>query len=88
MFTQLLDENSAVWAQRDTLEAPSWDWQAGDVVIQIHSIPIPPQTIPGTYVAIVGMYDRASGQRLPVIGADGATGADWAPAPLLSIIAP
>ena len=58
-------------AQRDSLEAPSWDWQAGDVFIQIHPLLIPAASAPGSYTAVVGVYDRASGARLPVVDGDG-----------------
>jgi hypothetical protein len=67
MFTQLLDATGVPFAQRDALDAPSWDWQAGDVVAQIHPIAIPAETAPGSYQAIVGIYDRLSGTRLPVL---------------------
>ena len=63
MFSQLLDGEGNVFAQRDSLEAPSWNWQAGDIIIQVHPIYIPPETAVGTYPAIVGFYDRASGKR-------------------------
>jgi hypothetical protein len=67
MFTQLLDASGVPFAQRDALDAPSWAWQAGDVVAQIHPIAIPAETAPGSYQAIVGIYDRLSGTRLPVL---------------------
>ncbi|WP_420628373.1 glycosyltransferase family 39 protein [Candidatus Leptofilum sp.] len=71
MFTQLLDASGMPFAQRDALDAPSWAWQAGDLVAQIHPIPIPVETTLGSYQAIVGIYDRLSGNRLPVLGEDG-----------------
>ena len=71
MFTQLLDESGAVFAQRDSLEAPSWDWQRGDVIIQVHPIAIPADVVPGAYPAIVGIYDRQSHARLPVLDENG-----------------
>jgi len=67
MFTQLLDASGVPFAQRDALDAPSWAWQAGDLVAQIHPIAIPAETAPGSYQAIVGIYDRLSGGRLPVL---------------------
>ncbi len=67
MFTQLLDASGVPFAQRDALDAPSWAWQAGDLVAQIHPIAIPAETAPGSYQAIVGIYDRLSGDRLPVL---------------------
>ncbi|MCC6604865.1 MAG: glycosyltransferase family 39 protein [Anaerolineae bacterium] len=67
MFTQLLAATGVPFAQRDALDAPSWAWQVGDVVAQIHPIAIPAETAPGSYQAIVGIYDRLSGDRLPVL---------------------
>lgn len=71
LFTQLLDETGAVFSQRDALDAPSWDWRAGDILIQIHPLLIPGETPVGTYQAIVGIYDRLSGNRLPTLAASG-----------------
>jgi hypothetical protein len=71
LFTHLLDPAGGIMAQRDSLEAPSWDWQAGDVFIQIHPLLIPAASAPGSYTAVVGVYDRASGARLPVVDGDG-----------------
>ena len=66
LFTQILAAGSPL-AQHDSLAAPSWDWQAGDIVVQIHPIPIPASTPPGAYPVITGVYDRLSGVRLPVL---------------------
>ena len=77
IFTQLLNEAGLPFAQRDSLEAPSWDWQVGDLVAQIHPIPIPTETASGNYQAIVGIYDRLSGNRLSVLAADGAVMGDF-----------
>jgi hypothetical protein len=62
-FTHVLNADGAILVQSDTLDAPSWDWQPGDIIIQIHSIYIPPETTPGQYQAAVGIYDRQSGDR-------------------------
>lgn len=85
IFTQLLDEAGLPFAQRDSLEAPSWDWQAGDLVAQIHPIAIPADISPGSYSAIVGIYDRLSGDRLPVLDGDGAVVRDFTAVPSLEI---
>lgn len=71
LFTQLLDETGAVFSQRDALDAPSWDWQDGDIIVQVHPLLIPGDTPAGTYQAIVGIYDRLSGDRLPSLAANG-----------------
>ena len=77
MFTQVLQEGG-VLAQKYALDAPSWSWQAGDLILQIHPIPIPAETPPGEYRTIVGVYDRASGARLPVGDAAGQAVGDFA----------
>jgi hypothetical protein len=71
VFTHVLDKAGGILAQRDALEAPSWAWQPGDVVVQIHPVYIPPQTAPGVYQTAVGVYDRVSGERRPVVGPQG-----------------
>ncbi|MCA9954609.1 MAG: hypothetical protein KC434_07810, partial [Anaerolineales bacterium] len=84
MFTQLLDASGVPFAQRDALDAPSWDWQAGDLLAQIHPIAIPAETAPGSYQAIVGIYDRLSGDRLPVL-VDGEVVGDFTAVPSLQL---
>jgi hypothetical protein len=85
-FTHVLDENENIVMQRDALDAPSWSWQAGDVVAQVHSFVVEIQ--PGLYQTAVGVYDRASGARLPVIGADGKAGDGRAYVAPLEVVAP
>ncbi len=72
MFTHLLDDSGNILTQRDALEAPSWDWQVDDIIVQVHIIEVPAGTLPGTYEAITGIYDRSSGERLSVIDPSGA----------------
>jgi len=75
-FTQVLTPGGSVLAQQDTLDAPSWAWQSGDVFVQLHTITVPPETPPGAYATITGIYDRTSLQRLPIeTGETFATGA-------------
>ncbi|MCB8928460.1 MAG: glycosyltransferase family 39 protein [Ardenticatenaceae bacterium] len=85
MFTQLLDANGVPFAQQDALDAPSWDWQAGDLLAQIHPIGIPAESAPGSYQAIVGIYDRLSGDRLPVLGNEGEVLGDFTAVPDLTL---
>ncbi len=85
IFTQILDDSGVPFSQRDALDAPSWGWQAGDLVAQIHQIAIPAETAPGSYQAIVGIYDRLSGDRLPVLGDDGEVLGDFTAVPPLEI---
>ena len=46
-------------------------WVAGEVVAESYTITIPPETPPGRYRLMVGMYNPQSGARLPARGADG-----------------
>jgi 4-amino-4-deoxy-L-arabinose transferase-like glycosyltransferase len=85
IFTQLLDANGTPFAQQDALDAPSWSWQTGDVIVQIHPLLIPIETAVGNYPAIVGIYDRTSGQRLAVLGENGAVVGDFTAVPPLAI---
>lgn len=65
MFTHVLAPNGAILTQRDSLEAPSWDWVRGDVILQVHPLSVPGETAPGQYETVVGLYEPLSGQRLP-----------------------
>lgn len=88
LFTQVLGNNGQVMTQRDALDAPSWDWQAGDVIIQVHQLAVPEGTAPGSYRAIVGLYDKLSGERRPVVATDGTILDTFADVPPLQIAAP
>ena len=64
-FTHVLAGAETFLAQQDAIAAPSWDWQAGDIVVQLHQIAIPLESAPGEYATRVGLYDRRSERRLP-----------------------
>ena len=83
LFTHVLAPTSGILVQRDALDCPSWQWQPGDTVVQVHQLYLPPETPPGSYPTILGLYDRASGRR-----ATTPTAADTLPAPPLTIAAP
>ena len=63
-FVHLVDEHGLLWAQAESGGFPAFDWRAGDRVIQDASLSVPPETPPGVYELLVGMYDRATGERL------------------------
>jgi sulfur carrier protein ThiS len=72
LFTHLLlDESGAILTQADRLDAPSWSWHTGDLIMQIHQMYLPPDTPPGSYETVVGVYDRHSGNRLPLLNQAG-----------------
>ncbi|MDT8305427.1 MAG: hypothetical protein RRC07_05780, partial [Anaerolineae bacterium] len=64
-FTHVMAPDGTILAQQDAIAAPSWDWEAGDIVVQIHQIPVAAGSAPGEYETRVGLYDRQSQGRLP-----------------------
>ena len=70
LFSHVLDGAGGLLTQRDGLDAPSWAWQAGDLLAQIHVLAVPAGVAPGEYAAVVGFYDRATGVRLPTPDGD------------------
>ncbi|MCA9930472.1 MAG: hypothetical protein KC419_18440, partial [Anaerolineales bacterium] len=71
MFTHVLGAAGEILTQRDALDAPSWSWQSGDLVLQIHQMALPIDITAGSYQTMVGIYDRASGDRRPVVDSEG-----------------
>lgn len=82
-FTQILRPDGTILAQADRLDAPSWGWQAGDTIFQIHQMSVPPDAAPDRYRVIVGVYDRQSGDRLPNLTTPET--ADFADVPTLEV---
>jgi hypothetical protein len=67
-FVQLIaaDGGAAVSMEGEpnTGAAPTWRWQAGEVIADTWQLKLPADLQPGTYQVVVGMYDPATGQRL------------------------
>ena len=51
---------------------PTLSWVPGEEIADHYRLTLDPATPPGRYHLLVGLYDRATGQRLPVRGEDGA----------------
>ncbi|HOU14945.1 MAG TPA: hypothetical protein PKZ84_17695 [Anaerolineae bacterium] len=66
LFTHLLNAEGVTVTQIDRLDAPSWQWQAGDRFAQIHTLSLPADLPPGDYNLVVGFYTRQGLQRLPI----------------------
>ena len=75
LFTHAVDETNAVVGQEDRLDAPSWNWRAGDVIAQLHRFPLPGDLAPGQLWLAVGVYRRDDLARLPILE-DGAVVGD------------
>jgi hypothetical protein len=86
VFTHLLGDtfNAAggnfLWGQADNEPAantrPTTTWRGAEVIVDEYAIPVAAGAPPGAYRIEVGMYDPASGERLPLLGEDGTAAAD------------
>jgi hypothetical protein len=74
VFTQLLGPDGQVVAQHDNPPYGGWYptslWRPGETVRDDYRLQPGADVPPGEYRLIVGMYDPASGQRVPVAGGD------------------
>ena len=70
VFVHLLDDDGKLWTQHDSPPVfgnyPVTEWQAGEVVPDRIWLQVPGDVPPGTYHLFVGMYDKATGKRLPL----------------------
>lgn len=75
VFTHLVGGDGRIWGQKDDFPAqgtqPTSSWVKGEYIEDRYAIPIDPAAAPGDYQLVVGLYDLASGQRLPVVGSEG-----------------
>ncbi len=86
VFTHVLgdvfnaDSGNFIWGQVDSEPAagtrPTTTWRGAEVIVDEYAIPIASGAVPGVYRLEVGLYDSLTGQRLPVLGPDGAPAAD------------
>ncbi len=69
IFVHVLDDQGRVDAQWDGFTIAPEYVQRGDVIVQVHFIPIPPDFAPGTYQLVLGMYEprTAAQPRLPIV---------------------
>lgn len=75
IFVHLLDEDSRLWAQSDSIPGrgtlPTTGWVPGKIVTDEHEIAISADAPSGDYVIEIGMVQADTGQRLPVTDEDG-----------------
>ncbi|MBN1920850.1 MAG: glycosyltransferase family 39 protein [Anaerolineae bacterium] len=79
VFTHLLGTaynpatQGPLWAQDDQIPLegayPTQNWLAGVPLQDTYTLAIPPETPPGDYQILTGMYDATTGNRVPVAGA-------------------
>ncbi|MCK4316367.1 MAG: hypothetical protein KAX24_11400, partial [Anaerolineae bacterium] len=76
VFVHLLDPAGGLAWQEDGAAAhgtrPTWSWAPGEVVADPHTMVLPEHLPEGDYLLTAGLYDWRTGERLPVVKADGA----------------
>jgi 4-amino-4-deoxy-L-arabinose transferase-like glycosyltransferase len=64
-------DGSTIWAQDDRFpqegRVSTQSWQPGALLRDVYSLTIPPDAPPGDYTLAVGLYDPASGARVPLV---------------------
>jgi hypothetical protein len=75
VFVHLFDSQGGLQGQRDgppvNGDYPTSLWQPGQVVVDTHVVTLPSDAPTGTYRVAVGMYDKATQERLPVLDDEG-----------------
>jgi 4-amino-4-deoxy-L-arabinose transferase-like glycosyltransferase len=75
VFVHLVGPDGLPHGQLDTFpgasSAPTTSWAPGQVVVDHLALPIAEDATPGTYHIAVGLYDAASGGRLPITAGSG-----------------
>ena len=70
-----------IWGQADGRPVcwtyPTYDWRPGQIIADQHAIPVRPDTLPGDYPILVGMYLPDTGARLNVLDEAGNPVADF-----------
>ena len=66
IFAHLTDVSGKIVAQHDGLDAAATTLWPGDVILQRHSLTMPPDLPPGRYLLQLGLYQRDNGRRLTV----------------------
>ncbi len=71
VFVQVLDQSNHLVGQRDAQPiVPTTGWKPGETVVDGHGVFIEPGTPPGKHRLVAGLYNSATGQRLPVVAGD------------------
>lgn len=72
-FVHLLDSAGTIIAQSDAIPGGNGTnrWLPTEVILDRHLLTLPPETAPGDYQLVVGLYDPIGMQRLPARTPDG-----------------
>lgn len=75
VFTHLLDRDSQIWGQVDSLPGagalPTTLWVPDEIIVDHYEIPVDTDAPQGEYRVEIGMYDAATSQRLPILDDSG-----------------
>jgi len=75
VFVHLVDTQGRSAGQQDTLpaggEAPTVTWLPSEIIVDVHELTVRPEAAPGDYTLHLGLYDAATGARLPAYDAAG-----------------
>ena len=66
LFVHILDQESRVVVGHDAFDVGVASLRPGDVVVQLHPLPIPKDTAPGVYQVEIGVYHPDTMQRLSI----------------------
>jgi len=64
-FVHLEDEWGFRWSQTETFAYPAAQWAVGEQIVQRVNLPVPAGAPPGEYTVRAGLFDPATGDRLP-----------------------
>jgi len=81
VFVHLIGPDGALVAQSDAVPAQGYgteQWIEGEIVADEHTLALPADLPAGTYRLRAGMYDPATGERLPAASSEGQPFADHA----------
>jgi lysophospholipase L1-like esterase len=75
VFTHLLGDDGRISGQKDDFPGqgalPTTSWVEGEVLVDEYEITVDPGALSGDYQLAIGMYDPASGARLPILDENG-----------------
>jgi 4-amino-4-deoxy-L-arabinose transferase-like glycosyltransferase len=75
VFLHLLNGSGELVWQDDGAAAhgarPTWSWEAGEVIVDPHTLALPQDLPEGDYQLVAGLYDWQNGERLPAFAPAG-----------------
>jgi hypothetical protein len=89
VFVHLLSAEGSLIAQRDSEpvagQRPTSTWAPGESIVDRYGILLPGDLPAGDYQLVAGLYDPATGARLPVVARTGGAATDSLPLGTISV---